>query len=195
MNATIELPQPLRDVQLMPSMAHDATTAGQVQADDLEKAAYERGRLEGERAMGDQLMKQRADFRDLQNGVLQSLRQSVHQVVHDSEDALVALAIEVSRKLVAGIPISPEMVEAAVREALTQIEETSEFTIHLHPQDLALLEQMNSQLLAQNAAGQRMHFHASSDVTRGGCLVRTQFGTIDGRRETKLDLIRKNIQP
>ena len=195
MNATVQLCQPLRDVRFAAADAKPAEGAANPNIEELERAAYERGCRDGERALGDQLMKQRGEFRELQNGVLHSLGQAVHQVVHDSEDALVALAIEVARKLVAGLPISPEMVEAAVRDALSQVEDTTDFAIHLHPDDLALLEQMNSQLLSKNAAEQRMKFHAAADISRGGCMVRTRFGVIDGRRETKLELIRKNLLP
>jgi flagellum-specific ATP synthase len=36
-----------------------------------------------------------------------------------------------------------------------------------------------------------MHFIPSPEVSRGGCMVRTKFGLIDARRETRLERIRK----
>ena len=124
---------------------------------------------------------------ELQTGVLDSLRQAVPKVVRDCENAVVTLAVEAAQRLVAGMPISPEMIEASVREALAQVQETTEISISLHPDDLALLEKMHSPLLAAKSGADQMQFHSSSEVSRGGCLVQTRFGLIDARRETKVE--------
>ncbi len=159
-----------------------------------DRAAYERGLAEGEKSLSEQLLRQRTELLQLQNGVLTSLRQAVPQVVRQSESALVQLALEVARKLVDGLPISAEMVEAAVRSALAQVEESAEFDIYLHAEDLALLQRCNLPLLLPGTGHEAMAFHPSPEVTRGGCLVRTRFGVVDAQRETKLDLIRRSLE-
>jgi flagellar assembly protein FliH len=179
MTETIQLLQPLRDVRL----ASDH---------DRDQVAYERGRRDGEEALSEQLLKQRAELLELQTGVLNSLRQAVPKVVHDCENVVVTLAIEAAQRLVAGMPVSSAMIEAAIREALAQVEQATEFSIYLHPEDLALLQKLNSPLLVPEG-GDQMHFHASSEVTRGGCLVQTRFGVIDARRETKVEQLKKAL--
>ena len=42
-------------------------------------------------------------------------------------------------------------------------------------------------------AAQDFRFLASPEVTRGGCLVQTHFGTVDARRETKFDLLKRTL--
>jgi flagellar assembly protein FliH len=191
MSTTIQLPQPVREVRLV-----DATAAPVAPAiTEDARAAYDRGRSDAEKALNELMLQQRLELGELQKGVLQSLRQSAQKVVRDSEDALVALAIEVAQKLVAGLPVSAEMVGSAVREALAQVEETSEFIVCLHPEDLALLQRINSPMVSSEGAGKQMRFQASNEVTRGGCLVRTRFGVIDGRRETKIELLKQTLQP
>ena len=37
----------------------------------------------------------------------------------------------------------------------------------------------------------RVNFQSTDTVSRGGCLVHTRFGTIDARRETKIELLQK----
>ena len=178
-----------REVRLVNGRAESA----ELRSHAREQAAYERGRREGEQALGEQLLQQRQQLVDLQSGVLGSLQKSVAQVITDCETTLVSLALEVAQKLVAGLPISAEMVEAAVREALAKVEDTTEFQIFLHPADLELLKQINSSLLSPGSV-ERVHFHSSKEVTRGGCLVKTPFGVVDARRETKLDVLRKSLQ-
>jgi flagellar assembly protein FliH len=158
-----------------------------------EQAAFDRGLAEGEKRLGEQMLGQRAELLELQNGVLASLRAAVPQVVRQSETAVIQLALEVARKLVGDLPVSVEMVEAAVRSALAQVEESSEFHVYLHADDLALLQKCNSPVLLPGPGNEAVRFQASAEVTRGGCLVQTRFGVIDARRETKLELIQQSL--
>jgi flagellar assembly protein FliH len=186
----IRLHQPLRSVRV----ANPASSAEwEERLRDGEKAAYERGRLDGERALSEQLLRQRTELLELHRGAVDSLRRAVPQVVQQTESALIALALEAARRFVSNLPVSPEMVEAVVREAVAQAQEASEFHIYLHADDLALLKQHNSALLTPSLEAGRMHFQASAEVTRGGCLVQTRFGVIDARRETKLQQIERAL--
>ena len=190
MPETLQLHAPLRDVALPAGFRDRGAASATTEADP----AYERGLRDGEKRLGEQLLQQRAEFSELQTGVLKSLRESVPQLVRDCQRELVTLAIDVAGKLVGGIPISTEMVEAVVRDALGQVEEASEVVISLHPDDLALLQKHQSPLLATAGGSPRIQFGSSLDVSRGGCLVQTRFGFIDGRRETKLELLKQAVQ-
>ncbi|MBL9128876.1 MAG: hypothetical protein JNL97_14585, partial [Verrucomicrobiales bacterium] len=126
-------------------------------------------------------------------GVLESLKRAVPQVVRDTEQHLVALALEIAHKLVTDIPVTAEMVGAAIREALTEVEGASEFHVRLHPEDLELLRRTESSLLSPTADGSQIRFHGAPEVSRGGCVVQTRFGVIDGRRETRFELLKKSL--
>jgi flagellar assembly protein FliH len=114
-------------------------------------------------------------------------------VAREGERALVALALEAARKLVCGLPVSTEMIEAAIKEAIALVEDTAGFTVQLHPEDLVLLERTNSPLLLPQGGDERIRFQPSANVTRGGCVVQTHFGVIDARRETKVELLRSAL--
>ena len=138
---TIQLARPLRDARAIiaafpgvsPAAFYNATT---------EPAAYERGRQEGEKALSEQLMRQRGELIELQNGVIKSLKGSITNVTAECEGAMVALALEIAGKLVGDLPISSEMVEAAVREALASVEQKGMLTVLLNPMDFELLQQI-----------------------------------------------------
>jgi flagellar assembly protein FliH len=186
---TLQFSTLLREVTLVRS-GHRETLREQ----DLQ-ASYRQGRVDGERALGEQLVTQRAEVMELQTGVLASLRDAIPQVIRDCERALVTLALEAAQRLVAGLPVSTEMIEATIKEACAEIDSTVEFTVQLHPEDLALLQRTHSPLLLPKAGEERIHFCASSQVTRGGCMVQTRFGVIDGRRETRMGLLQKALLP
>lgn len=182
----------LRRVRVVPT-PHVGAAPGEPRAAESEQAAYERGRRDAEKALQQQLLQQRTDLMELQNGVLNSLRQVLPRVAGECESALVELALEAARKLVAGLPLSAEMVEAAVREALAQVQETTEFTVRLHPEDLELLRRAQSSTLPSQDNSGPIRFEPSAEINRGGCLVQTRFGVIDARRETKFEMLTKSL--
>jgi flagellar assembly protein FliH len=189
---SVSLKAPLRDAVLLSLPAAVQTMDASHQDSWLD--GYEQGRIEGENRLGQQLVTQRRELHDLLSGTLESLRQAVPQVVRDTENMMVSLALDVARKLVSDMPVSVEMVEAAVHDALKHVESSAQVTVRLHPADLELLQKVDSPLLASSQSSNDFRFLSSVEVSRGGCLVETRFGTVDARRETKFDLIAKNIQ-
>lgn len=186
---TIRLSHPLRAARLAGAAAVSQPSVSTAHA----QAEYERGRRDGEKALSEQLIRQRGELIELQNGVLNSLNQAVGQVTRECEGAMIALALEIAGKLVGDLPISSEMVEAAVREALDSVEQTTNLTVLLNPMDYELLQQANAPVLLTDVGGQQLKFQTSPQVTRGGCMVQTHFGIIDARRETKLEALKQSL--
>ncbi len=151
-----------------------------------EETAYQNGRRDGEGALSAQLIQQRTEIADLQHGVLTSLSSALTQVIQESQTALIQLALEAAGRVVADTPIDANMVEAVVRDALREVEDSAEILIQLNAEDLAMLRKNDSALLQGLPDRGPLRFAGSSEVTRGGCLVQTRFGVIDARREVKL---------
>jgi flagellar assembly protein FliH len=187
---TICLTQPLRGVRRLMEVPRQ-------EWDELlrerEEAACERGRREGEKGLSEQLIQQRAEIAEFQHGILDSLRRAIPQVVQETETALLRLALEAAQKIVAGLPVNVELVEAVVREALSQVEDGTEIIVRIHPEDLALLRKHESALLAGPSEAGPLRFVASAEVARGGCLVQTRFGMIDARQATKFGQLKETL--
>ena len=178
---------PLREVQAVLSPSSEPGFG----SEDL--AAYERGRRDGERSLGQQLLQQRSELMELHQGVVDSLRNALPRVSQEAEKMLVELALEAAQRIVAGMPIPPKMVEAVVREAVGQVEDNAEILIHLHPDDLALLRKVQSPILQGLPESGPLRFAPSSEVSRGGCMIHTRFGLLDARRETKIEQLRQSL--
>ena len=182
---SIRFAQPLRGVGVASGPNHSPGPGA--------ASEYERGRRAGEKALSEQLLRQRGELIELQTGVLDSLRQAVGQVTCECEGAMIALALEIAGKLVADLPISSEMIETAVREALSHVEQASNLTVLLNPMDYELLQQTNAPVLLSDVGGERLQFQTSAQVSRGGCMVQTHFGVVDARRETKLEALKQSL--
>ena len=100
---------------------------------------------------------------------------------------------EAAIRLVNGLPISAEILEAAIHDALDHCENDVEVSVHLHPADLKLLKESGSELLADSPHQRRVHYIKDVEISRGGCLVETRCGLIDGSRETREKLLRATV--
>jgi flagellar assembly protein FliH len=187
---SITLEQPLVDVRLVVAAPAPASPEPLQEA---EKTSYEKGRRDAEQTLGEQLLQQRNEMAELQNGVIKSLKQMFPQMAREMEAALIQLALESVKKVVAGVKIDSKIVEAVVREALTQVQDTTDVSIQLNPEDLVLLRKSKSQLLEDLPETGALRFVPSADVTRGGCIVQTRFGIVDAQRETKLEQIQRAV--
>jgi len=168
-------------------------TYSEAEREAARREGFEAGRADAERTQTERAAKSRAETGKAVDEVLEALRNAVPQVVRETERHLVELALDIARKLVADLPVTAEMVESVVREALVEVEGASEIHVRLHPEDLDLLKKSDSKLLTPTGDGTQVRFHVATEVTRAGCLVQTRFGVIDARRETKLDLLEKAL--
>jgi flagellar assembly protein FliH len=187
---TILFDQPLRNVQLL---AAAPAQDWQQFLGDRELVAFENGRRAGESALSEQLLRQRNETVALQRGILSSLQTALPKVAHEAETALIDLALAAAKKIVADMPIDVALVEATVREALRQAEDTAEIIVQVHPEDLTLLRQDQSPILNGLPESGPLRFVPSSEVGRGGCVIQTRFGIIDARRETKIEQLQQSL--
>jgi len=166
-----------------------------------ERAGYERGKKEAEDNFSRQMETLRSEWESSHRNevleALEALNRNVHQQMAETfkslEKHLIMLAAEAAIKLTAGIPISADMVEAYVTEAMNHVEQDTEVTIILNPDDLALLEQHQSSLLNRAGAYPVIRFRPDPKMGRGGCLIETKFGELDARRETKIEMLKKAV--
>ena len=166
-----------------------------------EQAAYDRGKKEAEANLQEQLDilkteyttekdKELAAFCD---NIRSELGGQVPKILESLEKHVINLAADIAMKIVADLPIDKTMVEGVVKDALAKAEKDAEIVVHLHPQDLELLTKGDSELLEESHGAGKVLFKASSEVTRGGCLLDTHYGIVDARRETKADLLKKAV--
>ena len=164
-----------------------ARSGGEVLLSDRKmKAALEEkfhaGYEAGQKALGEQLVQQRAQLIEVQSGVLSSIEQALPRMILECEKSLVLLAIEAARRVVHETPISVELIESTLKGALVNMRDSAEYEVRLHPDDLELLHEVNSSHLPRGESA-KMKFTADSSISRGGCVVQSHLSSIDATRE------------
>lgn len=81
--------------------------------------------------------------------------------------------------------LSPEHIRGVVERELPRLRSGQRLTVHVHPDDLALLETSDS-YRARCELGSPPTLRADPQIERGGALLTSELGEVDARLETRL---------
>ena len=166
-----------------------------------EQAAYERGKKDAEATLQGQLevmkteyaTEQQQKLADFFKNIQDDLGGQVPRMLQSLEKHVINLAADIAMKIVAGTPVDKSMVETVVKDALAKAEKDTDVVVLLNEADLELISQADSELLQRTHGSSEVVFKASPEVSRGGCLLETRYGTVDARIETKADVLKKAV--
>ena len=182
---------PLRQIEVVPREDLKLT----------EQAAYERGKKDAEATLQGQLevmkteyaTEQQQKLADFFKNIQDDLGGQVPRMLQSLEKHVINLAADIAMKIVAGTPVDKSTVETVVKDALAKAEKDTDVVVLLNEADLELLSQADSELLQRTHGSSEVVFKASPEVSRGGCLLETRYGTVDARIETKADVLKKAV--
>ncbi|HEV8003928.1 MAG TPA: FliH/SctL family protein [Planctomycetaceae bacterium] len=108
--------------------------------------------------------------------------------IADWEGTAVRLAAAIAGRLLgAELRLNPQLAKDLIRQALQLAVGAPRIRVHLHSDDAALLGTQATEIVRSLAACGEAEIVPDNSLTRGGCLIETQHGQIDGRIESILD--------
>lgn len=111
------------------------------------------------------------------------------------EQDLRLLAVRIAERILEReLQLSPETVVDIAAAALSQAGAPHDVLLRIHPDDLKALERGRPRLLQRCAHAEVVHLRADASVTRGGCIVETELGTVDARLPLQLDAIERALR-
>jgi flagellar assembly protein FliH len=110
-----------------------------------------------------------------------------------SEMMILRLVIEIAQSLFGeGIPLDPDTLGNAFSRALSQAKTLGDLRIYVHPEDSVALAPHWAQQQA-TFSGQRIELIPSDIIKRGGCFIEGQYGNVDARIETQLQMVKDTL--
>lgn len=175
----IRFGEPLRGARVRAgSETYVSEAALQAEGENRYRAGYEAGH----RALSEELMRQRGQVLEIQNNILRAIERALPTVAAQCEKELLALALQVARRAVHEMPISAELIEATLRAGLAELQSATEYQVRLNPEDHALLQSIQSQLLPPPGSS-KVSFAADPAIARAGCVIQTRHGAVELNRE------------
>lgn len=187
--ASIRLPKPLKGVRVS---YHGPEPLRGPNVSDREQAAYRQGQDDAQTFCQQQILEAREEMRRLQDEVLSGISTRFEDLCEQFNDQVPELVLAIVRKVLSGVEPGRETVIRSIEETLTELAPQSDtFQVHLHPKDAALLREGCSEFTSDYPG---MELMDDPSLVPGDVVVRSRFGIIDGRVETKLRRIEAGIR-
>lgn len=150
---------------------------------EQKKAGYEQGVQEARVEMEEALQSVRAMVREVD-----AWR---NNLLTEGEPILIAMLKEVARKLFGdGVELDPHSLQSNLNRVMDSAHGLGGLNIFLNPKDARMLDSawVDQQLLI---TGGQAKIIPSANITRGGCFIKGNMGTVDARVETQLEALLK----
>ncbi|MGG1661419.1 FliH/SctL family protein [Brevibacillus sp. NRS-1366] len=125
------------------------------------------------------------------------LEQAYHvkeQIIAEAEPFLVELSMEVAKKvIVAELQQSPEQVLEMSKKVLRRSRVHGQITVCVNHQYFDYVQEHRSQLLELLDGQAELSIYPDYTVQDGGCVIRTQLGSVDARVDTQLGEIKQAL--
>ncbi|MEM8864206.1 MAG: FliH/SctL family protein [Planctomycetota bacterium] len=171
--------------------AHADAKAVRVQA---EKAGREAAEAAIEKLLNEKVAQQMQTIRPALDAVVAQLTDARGAWLDHWDQAAVGLSARMAEQVVRGeLTARPETTLTWVREALQLASGTSEITIRLHPDDYNNLGEQTRAVAEAMGKLATTRLVADTAVTRGGCVVDTEYGQIDQQVESQLNRLVQDL--
>ncbi len=156
--------------------------------------AYRQGRLDAEenyKSEIERLRSEHASLVTLLQSAVKNLTDQRELIWQESESEIIKLILTISNKIV-GYEIGNDSIHVlkhVVKDAIAYAGEKKIVAIKLSPDDVKKIKSQEGTILSD----QSIKFAEDKTIDSGGCIVETDFGSIDSQIETRWDEILKTL--
>jgi flagellar assembly protein FliH len=186
--------EPAPSLETAAQQARALVAAAEAEAARIRDQAREQGMQEGFAAARQEALAQMAPAAHALGEAVRALEELQADSADRVEGQAVDLAVKIAEKVVAGaIAAQPERLHDVVRGALRTIVERERVVLLVNPADLDLMRDGVADLSGSLGGIDHVDVQEERRVHRGGAIVRTSFGEVDARLETKLERARDAV--
>lgn len=155
------------------------------------ETAYQKGFTDGERKGREEGVQEINPALELLQNWIQIIQSEKEELIRRYEKDVVELAFQISAKVLAReIQTQPEAIIDSVRAALRKIVNADDVTLRVNPEDMKILENVQEELSRELAKGGPLHLQMDDSIDRGGCVLETENGILDGQLDNQLNRLR-----
>jgi type III secretion protein L len=118
------------------------------------------------------------------------------QMLVAAEKDLLELSLKIAAKIIGrDLDRDPEALVEIVATAIDAARVTRAMVIRVHPDDGKLLREKRPKLVELIGRAVDIAVRDDADVERGGCVISTEFGVVDGQLKTQFEMLRNVLAP
>lgn len=123
-------------------------------------------------------------------------KMQVGQMIEAAESQVVALALDVAAKIVGrDLERDPELLLEIAATAAENVRHTHAMVLRVNPRDGAMLREKRPKLMELLGRTVDLAIRDDADVEAGGCIIQTEFGTIDAQLKTQFEMLKNVLLP
>lgn len=120
----------------------------------------------------------------------------VGQLIQDAEKEILELAIKVAEKIIGSdLARDPEVLVQICANAIQNTRAQKAMLLRVHPEDGKILREKRPRLMEAIGRTVDIAVRDDADIERGGCIIQTEYGTIDGQIRTQFEMLRNVLVP
>lgn len=125
-----------------------------------------------------------------------SLAAARDRMLAEARGEVLSIGIAAAEKIIGKtVEGAPELMEAIVQPLLLRLRRARRLELRLHPDDARTLEPRLQALANESGVGCPMRIESDPGMQRGGCVLRSDIGTLDARIETRLERVARALEP
>jgi flagellar assembly protein FliH len=183
--STLFFSQPPKAVYLPGQMP--VLTYSSEEMDRAVRDAYEKGAEETRHQLEAEHRKSKEQAETVLNGALSKVVDRHAEALGLMRSLVPRLVVEATSRVVAGIPVDAAFLHNVVNDLLNDVAPGAEnVEVQLCPADLLKVQGFDLELRHKFPT---LRLVENKDISPGDCLVKTRFGVLDGRMESKLKAV------
>lgn len=149
-------------------------------ADELRARAERQGREVAEAALAKELLR---------------MAEALDRELATLRDGAIEVALQAARRVIGQeLTERPELVREIVTALLARVRRARSVTVRVHPDDQATLGPELAALRERSGLDGTLRFEVDAGLTRGGCVVHSDVGSLDARIETQLAALERALK-
>jgi type III secretion protein L len=117
-------------------------------------------------------------------------------ILAEAEKDIIDLALKIAAKVIGrDLERDPEIVAEIAATAIESARSAKAMVLRVNPEDGKLLREKRPRLMELVGRAVDITIRDDSDVERGGCVIQTEFGVIDGQLRTQFEMLRNLLMP
>jgi flagellar assembly protein FliH len=165
--------------------ADDVLLQAQSEIDEQKREGYQQGRNDARLEIEDSIKTVHA--------MIEEVNTWKNDLISQGEQILVEMLKEISRKMFGdGVELDKSALQSNLSRIMESASGLGNLNIFLNPKDARILDSSWADQYLLVSGGQAKII-PSDKITRGGCYVKGNMGTVDGRVETQLDAFLKTF--
>ena len=166
--------------------------------EDLKESAYTEGFMKGEEAGTESERKRLQNIFDTFDKAISELWELKEDLSLNIERGAVELALAIAKKVVCHeVSVNKEILLGVLKGALEKVVDPEKIKIRINKLDLQLIDESGYQISGLTDNIKNVTIEGDDNISRGGCVLETGFGSIDARIESQLqavgDLLRSEM--